>query len=145
MQLTIQQFSQVVEALKLPSYAAKATEKRRFNRIAVQAKIQAYELRGEDLGRCFSAMTRDISYGGMGLIQGHGLSRQDRLIVVLPSGGEPLRIASNVTFSEEKAEGLFGVGIEFSDLIAPEAFERMLDREAERKRERQRIASSILG
>jgi len=143
MQLTAQQFGEVLESLRGGSRAGGGSEKRRFVRTEVQARVVVATLLAGTPGRCYSALTRDLSFGGIGLIQALAADLSDRLLVRLPCGSKPpLMIVCVVVHYKTLADGIFGVGAEFVAEAGPDMVGQ-LDQVDDR--EMRRIRNSILG
>ncbi len=69
MQLTAQQLGDIVTTIRRSAQKASADERRRFTRIAVQGKLQIVTATEGTVSRQYTALSRDISMGGMGLMQ----------------------------------------------------------------------------
>ena len=142
MKLTIQDFAEVVGALRGPCTDGGAQEKRRAVRMVVTAKLEATVLRGDELSRKFSTLTRDVSLTGVGLFQSVALQQNQEIVLNLPrASGKPLFVCAIVMHCRPLADGVFGVGCEFTRQ-APVDMQKMLlrnDNEQER-----RIRESVL-
>jgi hypothetical protein len=140
MQLAPQQLSDVLAALRAAGESA-GHEKRRFTRMEVQTTITVGTVVNQYVSRRYSALTRDISGGGVGLLQYLHLERNQQLIVCLPCAKAELFIVSNAAFCRPLAEGLFGIGVTFERLADKPMIEQF--RQVQ-QHERDRIRDSIL-
>jgi hypothetical protein len=125
-QLTTQQLSGIIVALQAgEAKAGGGHEKRRFSRMEVHAKVTAAALAEGAVTRVYSALTRDISFTGMGLTQAVPCQAGQRIAVRLPSGSKStLCFSCTVMHCRTLADGIYGVGLEFSEALAPDFVER---------------------
>src|ERR1700722_18084971 len=106
LKLSPQEFGKVLEALRV-SASAGGSDKRRFNRIDVEAKISLASLNNGQVSRVYDGISRDISINGMGLLQSKLFSRGETFLVSLPLGKEEMIVKCKVTFCRSVAEGIF--------------------------------------
>jgi hypothetical protein len=115
LKLNPQQFANVFESLRKAGSSG-GSEKRQTTRMEVQARITLAQLTGDELGKCFSALTRDVSTCGVGVFQ-HIPSEQDsRFLACFPCGKRNLVLVCTTRFCRALAEGMFGVGAEFMSI-----------------------------
>ncbi len=129
----------------LKDHEAKAGghEKRRFSRMEVHVKIAVAAMADAVPVRLYAALTRDVSYTGMGLTQAAACKTGDRLAVRLPSGPKSaIALFCTVMHCRPLADGIYGVGIEFTDLLPPDFIEKAAQSP---EMQRRRIQNSILG
>ena len=110
-----QQLAEVVNALQASAAAANNAEKRRAARMEVQGNVLVVPL-GKDgaVGKSFTAITRDISFVGVGLMQSKALEQGQQIIVRLPRGTRAaLIMLCVVMYTRPLADGLYVVGAEF--------------------------------
>jgi hypothetical protein len=143
MRLTSQQFSEILNGLRRgePSSPSGA-EKRKFTRLRIQVMVEIIGI-SAGLPRKYSALTRDISFGGVGLLQTIEPSPGAQIVICLPAGRTgfiPLLCA--VTNSHCVAQGLFSVGAEFITVATRELLEHGLKAD---EAEVERIRRSIIG
>jgi hypothetical protein len=70
------------------------------------------------IGSAFCDLTRDISLTGMGLLQAVQMNKDQQLVVRLPRGAKKaLFVLCIVMHCRALADGLFGVGVEFRELM----------------------------
>ena len=115
MKLPPQHLAEVVNALQSAAAAAHNAEKRRAARMEVQGNVLVVPL-GKDgtLGKSFTAVTRDISFVGVGLMQSKVLEQGQQIVVRLPRGTRPaLIILCVVMYVRPLADGLYVIGAEF--------------------------------
>jgi hypothetical protein len=142
MQLTAQQFSEVLMSLRGSGSPTSDTEQRRFSRMNVQAKVAVASIVNGRAARCYTVLTQDISFGGIGLMQSVELEHGSRLLVRLPRGEKPpLMVVAAVARCKTLADGLFGIGAEFVVEADVNGAQHMVQAA---ERERQRISDSIL-
>ena len=108
MQFTSLQFARAVEGLRKIAADSAANDKRRTTRMIVQAKVEAGVLRDGRLMARFSAMTRDVSLGGAGLLQSVPMEAGQEMVVELPGVLATFKVAHCRTM----AHGIFAVGLE---------------------------------
>ena len=119
--LPLREFGDVVEALKGPTVYSGLPEKRNAARINVSAKVNIYLFENNKVERCFSALTRDISLTGIGLLQTVALSSKQHVIIALTRPHVPLFVISSVAACRPLADGLMAVGLEFLEIASKEA------------------------
>jgi hypothetical protein len=142
MQLTAQQLSDVVTSLRQSGPGASAMEQRRFNRMEVQAKVAVASIGEGNAPRCYTALTRDISFGGLGLMQSLVAEQGGRLLVRLPRGEKAaLMMVCATTHCRVLADGLYGVGVEFLLEADVESSQQLANA---MEHERQRIKEAML-
>lgn len=143
MELTPQQLSEVVASLRSETQKAGGPEnnKRRFSRMELNAKVEVAAASPEILPKRFSALARDISYGGVGLTQAVPVARGQELVIRLPCGnGGILLVRSAIMHCRVLAYSLFSVGTQFMGEVGLEFLEQLaLASEEELKRIRESI------
>ena len=115
LKLTSQYLAEVVNALQSSPAGGKGSEKRRAARMEVQGNVVIAPL-GKDgsVGKSFTAITRDISFVGIGLLQSRSLEQGQQIVVRLPRGAKPaLFMLCYVMHVRPLADGLFVIGAEF--------------------------------
>jgi hypothetical protein len=116
MQLPPQHLAEIVAALRSQERGKSGSEKRRFARVAVVAGVKVLDAAS---AREFTALTRDISPGGLGLMQTVRIEKTGQFTVLLPRGrAKPLVVRCRVTHAYEAADGVWGVGAQFLSLVA---------------------------
>jgi hypothetical protein len=137
MNLSLSDFSSIVSTLKSPEEIVDA-ELRSASRMSVWSRIDAWIGEGK---RLYSAMVRDISLGGAGLLQSVVLAEQQRVLIVLPRPKTPLAIHCHVTHCRALADGLMVVGIKYDKLAGDEVAKQLA---LASLKEQARIQQSIL-
>lgn len=114
MQLLAQDYAEIVSALKAAG-ASKGSEQRRAARMELQAQVKAFPCRDGIVGQLYTALTRDISFKGIGLFQSKSIPQGQNFVVILPRGGErePLTVLCVAMYCRTMAEGLFNIGASF--------------------------------
>ena len=147
MQLAAQDYAEVVAALKALN-DTKGHERRTSARMEVQAQVKLYPFVNGQVGQPFTAMTRDVSFRGIGLLQSKPSPSGTQFVVVLPKQvGKPLPMLCVVMYSRPLADGLYNIGAAFSQQFdfdkpppaAPTRNTANSDPDAELKRIRQSI------
>ena len=116
MELTTPQFSELRACLTALEGQSRGGDKRRFNRLQVEGKVT---LSDPIANNSYTALTRDLSIGGMGVIQSVRAARGQRLVATLPrSGNNALRVVCLVVEAQPLADGLYAVDLNFEG-IAP--------------------------
>jgi hypothetical protein len=142
MKLTIQDFAEIVSALRGPATSTGAQEKRRAVRMTVNAKLDAALIDGNELGRAFSTLTRDVSLSGAGLFQSLALQQGQEFVLVLPrQTGKPICVRTVVMHCRPLADALYGIGCEFVAEASREIAGQLISRGADQER---RIRDSVL-
>jgi len=142
MKLPLRDFADVVTALKEPLKAGEH-ETRQAARMSVSAKIDIHLLENGKSGRCYSALTRDISLTGIGLLQSVALPPDQELILCLPRPSRvPLFVQAVSKQCRALADGLLAVGVEYTRL-ADEALAAHLIKNAQEQHAK--IQRSVLG
>ena len=115
MKLTPQHLAEVVNALQSSAASGKGSEKRRAARMEVQGNVVIAPLSKDGtVGKSFTAITRDISFVGVGLLQSKPLEQGQKVVLRLPRGTKPaLFMLCNVMHVRPLADGLYVIGIEF--------------------------------
>jgi len=113
MNLTAQSFAEIVACMKT-GFSGAGMEKRRASRIDVQTKVHISVFADGKIVRSLSALSRDLSFTGVGLMTAIPLERGDTFIIQLPRQGKPpLYLVTKVMFSRAIADSLFTIGGEF--------------------------------
>lgn len=118
MRLTRSDFVEICGALSRQQAAGDArrgSDQRGAARMAVERGVTVTVL-GPDgkPGEPFTAVTRDISYAGLGLLSRQSLRHNTLLVVRLPrKDKEPLAMLCRAVHVRELAEGVYAIGAEF--------------------------------
>jgi hypothetical protein len=121
MQLADQDLADVVGALRMEKAGSAAKEKRRAVRVMVNARLNVGLMSGDAIEKQFSVLTRDVSVVGIGLFQSLASKPGQELLLALPrnSGKPPLIYVIRVMHCREVADGIYGVGCEFTREAPP--------------------------
>lgn len=118
MTLTLQDFADVVTALRGPFDSGAAAEKRRATRMTISAKITAHVLEKGHPTRAYTALARDISLTGIGVLQSINLKDgQEVLLTLVRPNGHPLMVVAKAMHTRALADGLLSVGMEFVQVL----------------------------
>jgi len=147
--LSSQHLAEVLDALRGQKQTVLGMENRRAARIEVHTTVVIVPLQGAHPGRSFTALTRDVSAVGIGMLQATCCELNEQLLVHLPRASKtPLIMLCNVMHVRMLADGLYLIGAEFVS-EGPSA-EQLAASQSPKKSattpdaEMQRIRSSIL-
>jgi hypothetical protein len=118
MKLTRSEFVEVCDALARQRAANEGRgeeDKRGGARMTVENQVFVATVNPDGApGESFTALTRDISFAGVGLVQHKQVARNSLLIVRLPrKGKKPLVMLCKAIHVRELADGVFTIGAEF--------------------------------
>jgi hypothetical protein len=111
MRFTAQEFAHILAALQAEERLTDAADRRRHSRIDIQAVVRVVDVASK---RDYSALTRDISFTGVSVVQSWMPTLGSQVIVWLPRKRhkqEPVRC--QVMHVRDLADGLFCVGCGF--------------------------------
>lgn len=142
MQLTLQTFAEILEALRDPKVANSGSEQRQATRFEIQTKVMAAPISGGRVGRAYFALTRDVSNRGIGLLQSLPMKHGDEFLVRLPRtcSRPPFVFVCGVMFAGALADGLTGIGAQFNAIATQEQARALEPGQQEQKR----IQNSVL-
>jgi hypothetical protein len=123
LKLNPHQFATVFESLRKAGTTG-GSEKRQATRMEVQARITLAPLNGDELGQCFSALTRDVSNCGVGVFQHIPSESGSRFLACFPCGKSTLILVCTTRFCCAMAERMFGVGAEFTSVADETTIQR---------------------
>jgi hypothetical protein len=113
MKLSISTYAAVLEALQTAA-DSRGSDKRQFNRVNINVRLQLAVLTPGDkpaVEREFTVMTKDISLGGLGLLQSVPIEEGRQFVAVLPRLREqPVCMVCQSVFCRLLAEALYNVG-----------------------------------
>ncbi len=111
MQISAQHFAEVVESFKAIEATSNVSDKRRFSRFVVIAKVQVL---AHGTGRTYAALTRDVSLEGLGVMQSIPMKRGEQFSVALSRLKQaPIFALCTVMHARELAEGIWGIGAHY--------------------------------
>lgn len=112
--LTARQLGSVVESLEAISISSTSSDKRKFPRIAVEARIALAPIVNHRLRPWRCVLTRDISFAGLGLLQAEVVGQQEQFIVQLPTSDHArLSLVGVVMHCRKLADGIFMIGTRY--------------------------------
>ena len=118
MKLSPQHLAEVVSAMTTSSHGP-GTEKRRAARMDVEGTLVIAPLNVDgSLGKPFTALTRNISFVGIGLLLSKPLMEGQQVVVRLPRGANKpaMFMRCGVMHARPLADGLYVVGVEFIEV-----------------------------
>ena len=143
MQLPLRQFADIVETMKRSGTENAGTEQRRAARMPLSAKVQVHPVRDQYLdGDSFSAILRDISLTGVGLLQSKQMNVRDSVILALPSSTGLVYPQALVTHCQGLADGIYFLGLKFTQILDDATFAQLIK---ESGSETARLKRAILG
>ena len=111
MQLAAQHLAEIVETVKKLEAASNGRDKRRTARFSVIARVEVMHTASK---RVYTALTRDLSLEGIGLLQSWEMAKGDLFAVSLPRGKGLFVVAQcTVQHVKQLAEGIWGIGAIF--------------------------------
>jgi hypothetical protein len=118
MQLTNQDFAEVLEALRGGNQSGEGFERRQSTRVAVQTAVFAAPLVAGRPGNVRTMLTRDLSLMGMGLMQSTPVSENDAFIVKLPKlSKKPVFVLVKPVQCRLLAESIYAIGAQFVSVV----------------------------
>ena len=137
MQLAAQHLAEIVETVKKLEAASNGSDKRRLPRFMVIARVEVMHTQSK---RVYTALTRDLSLEGVGLLQTFSMAKGDEFSVSLPRGKGQFVVAQcTVQHAKELCEGIWGIGALFLTSAGPQGATPVPTDEAKR------IAAKMLG
>ena len=112
MKLTTSQFANIFSALQTAERDLATGDRRRHSRINISDAVKVIEVA---TGRAYRALTRDICFTGLSLLQSKPAAVRDQLTVEIRQGKpQPYRVRCLVANIREVAEGLYCIGCVFA-------------------------------
>lgn len=118
MQLVAQHLAEIIEMFHQREAGASGQEKRRAARIDLVARMTVWPILDGMAARQFTVLTRDISYSGVGIFLPLGLHETQQFIMELPLKHSLMRVLGDVRYCRALADSIYGVGAEFTRLLA---------------------------
>lgn len=119
MKFTNQEFAHILAALQAEERATDAADRRRHSRIDIGIVIQVVDAATK---RSYSAMTRDISFTGISIVQSAMPTLNSYVIIQLPRRRQKFdAVRCQVMHVRDLADGLFCIGCAFVAIEAPAA------------------------
>jgi hypothetical protein len=117
-QLTNQDFAEVLEALRGNGVSAEAYERRQATRVSVQTAIFAAPLLNGRPGQVRTLLTRDLSLMGVGLLQATPVGENELFIVKLPKlTKKPVFMLTKPVQCRLLAESIYAIGAQFVSIV----------------------------
>ena len=111
MKFTNQEFAHILAALQAEERATDAADRRRHSRIDIGIVIQVVDVATQ---RTYSAMTRDISFTGISIVQSAMPTLNSSVIIQLPRRRQKFdAVRCQVMHVRDLADGLFCIGCLF--------------------------------
>lgn len=118
MHLSAQHFAEVVQSLRRTTSESSGHERRQITRIEAQAPLQIARYINGNSTEEFTVLTRDISIGGVGLLQSAPMKTGEQIVVRLPRiDRTPLFVLSKITHCRQMADHIYGIGVQFHRLL----------------------------
>lgn len=120
MQLSAQDYAEIIATLQAAD--SDASDKRRFARMQVRGRIVVTPIVDGHAGTSYTALTRDISFQGAGIMQTLPVQLGQNILLYLPRRARPvLCVLCRVMHVRPLADGLTAVGCEFLTPAEPGA------------------------
>lgn len=117
-QLTNQDFAEVLEALRGSGTSSEAFERRQATRVTVQTQIFVAPLISGRPGQIRTMLTRDLSLMGVGLLQGRPVAENELFIVKLPKlTKKPVFMLTKPVQCRLLAENIYAIGAQFVSIV----------------------------
>ena len=114
MHLPSQLFAEVVEALRDEAAGTSGQERRTATRMEVQTPIHVAHYRNGLPDDDITVLTRDVSIGGVGLLQAYALQAEELMVVRLPRLAKPpIVMLGRATYCRRLGDDLYSVGVAF--------------------------------
>ena len=111
MKFTAQEFAHILAALQAEERANDAADRRRHSRIDIGIVVNVVDVATK---RAYTAMTRDISFTGISIVQSWMPVTNSQVVVSLPRKRHKFdAVRCQVMHVRDLAEGLFCVGCAF--------------------------------
>jgi len=111
MKFTNQEFAHILAALQAEERATDAADRRRHSRIDIGIVIQVVDVATK---RTYSAMTRDISFTGISIVQSAMPTLNSYVIIQLPRRRQKFdAVRCQIMHVRDLADGLFCIGCLF--------------------------------
>jgi hypothetical protein len=121
-QLSAQQFGEILQALKNASVAGAGSEKRRASRIEMQCKVIAVPFVSPGKpGNPISMLTRDVSFTGIGLMNTVPMEKETLFVVRLPRLKSWMLLLTKVMHCRPLADNLYAIGAEYVEELRTES------------------------
>lgn len=118
MNLTADQFQDIISTLRSDSGSPRNAEKRASPRVGLRARICISPMFEGGLPRWITAWVRDLSSDGMGLTQNEPLHAGTRFLVRFPRRGlRPLEVIYVVAHCRALAKQIFSVGARLERVV----------------------------
>jgi hypothetical protein len=127
MKLALRDFAEIVEVMRGPAVASGGAEHRRAARMTINYKIVAIVEEAGKTMQTYTALTRDISLTGLGLLQTIKLNPPQEVILALPRNSRPLFVVATAMHCRPLADGLLAVGLEFARLLDEKSAARIIE------------------
>jgi hypothetical protein len=121
-----QQYAGIVAAMRKAAEAG-GSDKRQFTRMEVQSPVRLGIMSNNKM-TAFTALSKDVSMGGIGLCQSLRMAANESFLIALPTGKEELIVVCRATFCRPLADGLYCVGAQFeseADKFNAEIFRKL--------------------
>jgi hypothetical protein len=127
MKLALRDFAEIVETMRGPAVANGGAEHRRAARMTITYKVIAIVEEAGKPMQTYTALTRDISLTGLGLLQTIKLIPPQEVIVALPRNTKPLFVVATALHCRPLADGLLAVGLEFARMLDEKSAARIIE------------------
>ena len=95
------------------------SEKRQATRMEIQARVWVANMVDGHVTQSFTALSRDVSIAGVGLMQRSPSRIGDHFLAGLPFDKGELVLRCQTMYCQSLAEGVFGIGARFEGIADP--------------------------
>ena len=114
-------------------------------RVGLRCSLMIMPYQDGACGRPMKAWTRDISQGGMGILCAASMAKGAQFIISLPrNNAKPMILLCTVRNCNELADGLYGLGVTFSEVVRKEETQPSLPVDQAKAADIARISQAIL-
>ncbi len=118
MQLTNQDFAEVIEAMRGSGQPSEGFERRQTTRVSVQTAVFAAPVVNGRPGNVRTMLTRDLSLMGVGLMQATPVGENEAFIVKLPKlSKRPVFVLVKPVQCRLLAESIYAIGAQFVSIV----------------------------
>ena len=114
-------------------------------RVGMRCSLTIMPYQDGACGRPMKAWTRDISQGGMGILCAASMAKGAQFIISLPRNNmKPMILLCTVRNCNELADGLYGLGVTFAEVVRKEETQPSLPVDQAKAADIARISQAIL-
>jgi hypothetical protein len=144
MELTATMLEETLTRMKSDKLEGNAARRQR-PRVGLRCNLMIMPYQNGACGRPMKAWTRDISVGGMGILCAASMAKGAQFVIQLPrNSAKPMILLCTVRNCSELADGLFGIGATFAEIVRKEEAAPTLPADQLKAADIARISQAIL-